>query len=41
MAPPCSETMPSSGPPIIRLEIAWVYSWPTIDMSVAPSAQGL
>ena len=25
--------MLASGPPIIRLEMAWVYSWPITDMS--------
>ena len=40
MAPPCSEVRPSSGPPTMRLVIAWVYSWPTMLMSKLPSVHG-
>jgi hypothetical protein len=33
MAPPCAEPMPESGPAIIRLVIAWLYSCPITVMS--------
>nr|BFE71772.1 hypothetical protein GCM10020092_050730 [Actinoplanes digitatis] len=40
IAPPCDEVMPPSGPAIMRLLIAWVYSWPMTVMSKSPSTQG-
>src|SRR3954469_1365021 len=40
IAPPWLELMPLSGPAIIRLLIAWVYSCPITVMSKSPSTQG-
>ena len=31
---------PAFGPPAMRLEIAWPYSWPITDMSKSPSTHG-
>src|SRR5829696_771705 len=40
IAPPWNDVMPVSGPAIIRLVIACVYSWPMTVMSKSPSTHG-
>jgi hypothetical protein len=40
IAPACAPSRSPSGPATIRLEMAWVYSWPMTVMSKSPSTHG-